>query len=84
MYQFLKVTRLRFIDRSRNIGKGSAQKGPISSGQNNDRKPSVLQVLLIRKVSIGRHQDFEALILGGLKKIAVTHFGPGVTRYSSP
>jgi hypothetical protein len=76
MFQFLKVTRLRFIDRSRNIGKGPAQKGPITSGQNNDRKPSALQVLLIRKVTIGRDQDFEALILGGLKKNAVLEFLP--------
>jgi hypothetical protein len=75
MFQFLKVTRLRFIDRGRNIGKASAQR-PITSGQSKDRKPSVLQVLLIRKVTIGRHQDFEALILGGLKKIAVLEFLP--------
>jgi hypothetical protein len=31
---------------------------------------------LIRKVAIGRHQHFEALILGRFKKIAVLEFLP--------
>jgi hypothetical protein len=74
--QFLKATSLRFTDRCHNIGNGPCQERPVTSGQNNNRKPSALQVLLIRKVAIGRHQTFEALILGRLKEIAVLEFLP--------
>jgi hypothetical protein len=50
--------------------------GPVAGPQNDNCHPSIVQVLLMGKVAIGRNHDFEALILRLIKEIPVLELLP--------